>query len=96
MRLMGRNYANPNFNNLSVPLISQLRLSKQRGKSMNFIGIDQYGQHYYINKHPRKELLEQLGASHASKMYIDDGVHTGYVIQNLWIDVFKIKPFKES
>lgn len=58
-----------------------------------FIGIDQYGGKYYIKKHPRKELLEQLYATKADKMYIDDGVHIGYVIKGLWISIYKLHIF---
>lgn len=58
-----------------------------------FIGIDQYGGKYYIKKHPRKELLEQLNATKAYKMYIDDGVHIGYVIKGLWISIYKLHIF---
>ena len=62
---------------------------------MNYIGIDQYGQHYHIDEHPRKELLEQLGATHADKMYINDDEHIGYIINGLWIEVLKLsKAFK--
>ncbi len=44
---------------------------------------DQYGTHYSIAKHPRKELCEQFDVKHAAKMYIDrpDGAyHVGYII----------------
>ena len=61
-----------------------------------FIGIDQYGTKYRIKKHPRKELLEQLYASHADKMYIDNGVHIGYVIKGHWIEVYKLHIFNKG
>jgi len=61
---------------------------------LGYLGIDQYGQHYEIDKHPRKELLEQLGYQHADKMYVDlkDGGHRhkGYVIGGLWITVHEV------
>lgn len=67
---------------------------------LGYIGIDQYGHHYHIEKHPRKELLEQLGRQHANKMYCDlkgGGVrHKGYVIAGLWIDVYRICRWKEG
>lgn len=63
-------------------------------KQLGFMGIDQYGQHYKINKHPRKELLEQLGRQHASKMYVDTVSgkvrHAGYIIAGLWIDIYRV------
>lgn len=61
------------------------------------IGLDQYGQTYWLGRHPRKELLAQLGRSRAAKMYRDDSSpqgyqHVGYVIAGLWIDVFCLTP----
>lgn len=61
-----------------------------------FIGIDQYGTKYRIKKHPRKELLEALDATHAHKMYIDNGIHIGYVIKGLWIMVYKLHVFNKG
>jgi hypothetical protein len=59
-----------------------------------YIAIDQYNQHHLIRHHPRKELLTQLGASRADKMYVDaaDGQarHIGYVIRGLWLHVFRL------
>jgi len=63
---------------------------------MRYLGLDQYGAHYAIRKHPRKELLEQLGRQHAAKMYLEvngRARHCGYVIAGLWIDVFAVQPF---
>ncbi len=61
---------------------------------LGYIGIDQHGQHFTIDKHPRKELLEQLGRCHAAKMYVDrkDGSvrHVGYIIAGLWINVHEV------
>ena len=69
-------------------------------KTLGFIGIDQRGEHYPIKKHPRKELLEQLGRKHARKMHVDlkDGGyrHIGYVIGDLWINVYRIGLWKDS
>lgn len=62
---------------------------------MGHIGIDQYGDHYHLGRHPRKELLEKLGRKRASKMYVDrNGTvrHVGYVIAGRWIDVYKMSP----
>ena len=63
---------------------------------MKYLGLDQYGQHYLIREHPRKELPEKLGRQHAAKMYLDvsgRARHCGYVIAGLWIDVFAVQPF---
>lgn len=58
------------------------------------IGVDQYGQVFWLGKHPRKDLMEQLGRSHVQKMYCDlkDGGsrQTGYVIAGLWIEVYRL------
>jgi hypothetical protein len=59
---------------------------------MMYMGIDQYGQTYHDLKHPRKDLLERLGARHADKMYCDpDARHIGYVVRGLWIRLFKVE-----
>lgn len=69
-------------------------------RQLGYLGIDQYGQTYKIEKSPRKELLEQLGASHADKMYCDttDGKtkHKGYIISDLWISVYSVNEWKAA
>ena len=57
-----------------------------------FVGCDQYGQTYWINKHPRKELMARLCCKRAQKMYVGDCVHIGYVIGDLWIRVWRVSP----
>ena len=61
---------------------------------MGYIGVDQYGKNYYLNKHPRKELIQQIGSSHVDKMYVDardEVFHIGYIIAGLWITVYGIE-----
>ena len=62
----------------------------------HYMAIDQYNQTYHGLRHPRKDLLERLGRSKASKMYIDrkDGssVHVGYVIAGQWLTIYEVKP----
>lgn len=70
---------------------------RRQEQARRHIGIDQYGHTYWLGRHPRKELLEQLGRMHADKMYRDDTStqghhHAGYVIGGLWIDVFRVEP----
>ena len=69
-------------------------------KRLGYLGIDQYGQHYEIDKYPRKELLAKLGAARADKIYCDSRggkmPHVGYLISGLWIDVYQVYPFKEA
>lgn len=61
---------------------------------LGYLGIDQYGDRYKMDKHPRKELMDYLGASNARKMYVDtkDGAakHVGYVIRGHWINVYEV------
>jgi hypothetical protein len=64
----------------------------------SLMAIDQYGQTYHgIGPHPRKRLLEILGAKHADKMYVDgkDGkaIHIGYIIRGLWLTIYKVEPW---
>ena len=67
---------------------------------LGYIAIDQYGTHYKIEKNPRKELLEQLYATHAGKMYVDtkDGKtkHIGYIINGLWLNVYAVHEWKAA
>ena len=59
-----------------------------------YLGHDQYGNHYSIDEHPRKELCAALGRKHVSKMYVDrpDGAyHIGYIIAGHWITVFGLE-----
>ncbi len=65
---------------------------------LGYLGIDQYGQHYNIKAHPRKELPGQLGLKHADKMYCEttDGKirDKGYIIGGLWIDIHEVHSWK--
>lgn len=69
-------------------------------KTLGYLGIDQCGNSYRIEKSPRKELMEQLGATGAKKMYVDlkggRHRHVGYVIGELWIRVYRVCPWKEA
>lgn len=61
----------------------------------NTMGIDQYGRTYHnLGQHPRKALMERLGARSASKMYVDSKsggtVHIGYVIRGHWVTVYNV------
>lgn len=66
-------------------------------QQLGFIGIDQYGHTYQLSKYPRKELMEQLDAMNAEKMYCghQSGLaqHIGYVIKGHWIEVYRIFEF---
>lgn len=63
---------------------------------LGYLGVDQNGQRYKIDKYPRKELCERLGynPSSAQIMYTDyrNGPtrKTGYVIGGLWINVYEV------
>jgi hypothetical protein len=62
-----------------------------------YMAIDQYGNTYHNLTHPHKDLMERLGCKHANKMYVDrkgEAVHIGYVIGNLWLTVYEVRPFK--
>ena len=65
---------------------------------LGYIGIDQQGNHYKIDKHPRKELVEQTGYKHVQKMYVDtksgEVKHVGYVVGPLWVSVYQVHEFK--
>ena len=72
-----------------------------KSKTLGYVGIDQYGTHYHIDKHPRKELKEKhYLTGKVSKMYCDtkDGGYkeTGYIVGNLWIDIYAIGEWKQT
>lgn len=61
---------------------------------LGYLGVDQYGQKYKLDKHPRKELLEKLYKKHADIMYCDtkegQTKQVGYIIGGLWINVYEV------
>ena len=64
---------------------------------IRYIGIDCYGNTHPIKKFPRKELMEQLGASSAQKIYRDTAKgtqHVGYIISGIWIEVYEVHEWK--
>jgi len=67
---------------------------------VGYIGIDQYGTHYNMEKYPRKELLEYLGYKHCQKMYCDlktgGSRHIGYVIGGHWIEVLEVHDWNKE
>ena len=73
--------------------------TKTKTKTIGYIGIDQYGSHYHIDKSPLKELKEKYCLpGKVSKMYCDntDGEtkEKGYVIGNLWIGLYRLIEWK--
>ena len=63
-------------------------------KVLGHLGIDQQGRTFLLGMHPRKDLMEQLGRKHASKMYVDtktgDCRHVGYVVGKCWVRVHAV------
>ena len=63
-----------------------------------FMAIDQYGNRVMIKEHPRKELLDHHGITHANKIYTDANggysYHIGYSVQDSWYDIYTIEPWK--
>lgn len=63
-----------------------------------YMAINQYGDTYHGLEHPRKDLCEKLGSTHAEKMYVDtkdgDTYHVGYVIAGEWLRLYEVKPFR--
>lgn len=57
--------------------------------------VDQYGTKLVLEgKHPRKELLEELGRKHADRIYVDtkDGrtLHVGYIVAGSWWSFYNV------
>ena len=71
-------------------------MTVQKSNQARFVGVDQYGHTYWLGPHPRKELQQLLCRSRIAKMYRDDRStagysHVGYVIGQLWIEIFELK-----
>jgi len=72
-------------------------------KQIGFMAIDQYGEVVHLNslKHPRKALLEKLGSTHASKMYVEKkdnpsvSRHAGYIVGRRWFTLYRVCSFTE-
>jgi len=66
---------------------------------LGYLGIDQYGNHYTIKEHPRKELVEQIGIQHVDKMFVDtkegESKHVGYVIGGHWVEILEVHDWKK-
>ncbi len=75
-------------------LIDSLIYQAKSESKLGYLGIDQYGTKYTIKKYPRKELMDMMGVKYANKMYVDlksgGTAHQGYVIGDLWIDVYEV------
>lgn len=75
-------------------------MSESSHKQLGFIGFDQYGNTYHLERYPRKELLEQLYATRAEKMFCCDRYgqarHIGYVIKDHWVRLYRICDFKNN
>jgi hypothetical protein len=61
---------------------------------LGYMAIGSYGTKLHNLKHPRKDILERMGKTHASKMYIDDkdgnAKHVGYIVGGEWFTVYEI------
>jgi hypothetical protein len=64
---------------------------------LGFLAIDQYGNTVKltgVTKHPRKALMEKVGAQSARKMYCDtaDGTprHIGYILGRSWYTLYEV------
>ena len=67
-------------------------------KAKHGVAIDQHGQRFYFGAYCRRDLMQQIGCQHASKMFVDtndgDTIHVGYVIAGHWLTVYS--PVREA
>jgi hypothetical protein len=66
-----------------------------------YMAIDQFGNVYTHLRHPRKDLMAQLGYQHAEKAYeysrvLGGKVFIGYKIGRLVFRVFRVVPISEE
>lgn len=64
---------------------------------LGFLAINEHGGPKLLltgDKHPRKQLLEKMGGTHADKMYVDtkDGKakHVGYIVAGAWWRIYEV------
>lgn len=59
---------------------------------VKYIAADQHGHILHIlNEHPRKFLMDFHQATHADKMYVNDGEHVGYVVKGFWYTLYAVE-----
>lgn len=60
-----------------------------------YMAIDQYGNTEHGLRHPRKDLMQRCGTSHAQKMFIDrkdaPPIQIGYVVGRRWFTVYEVR-----
>ena len=64
---------------------------------LGYMALGHYGTTVHLNnpdKPPRGQLLAKLGATHATKVYVDssDGKshHVGYIVNNEWFTIYEV------
>jgi hypothetical protein len=61
-----------------------------------YMAVDQHGNTFHALKHPRKDLMKEIGSKHADKMYVDlksgGSKQIGYVIGKHWLSVYEVMP----
>ena len=57
-----------------------------------FVAEDQWGNTVWIERYPRKELLEWVGKGDVKKMYIGNDQHIGYIVGKHWFVVMRLEP----
>ena len=68
-------------------------------KKLGYVAMGNRGTTVHMTnarKHPRKQLLDKLGKTHADKMYTGvrglpvRGIHIGYVVGGEWFTVYEV------
>ena len=60
---------------------------------LGYMACGNYGTVFHGLKHPRKDLLEKMGASSCQKMFVDSNEgakHIGYIVRGEWFTVYEI------
>ena len=68
--------------------------------NLGFVAQDQWGNTFFLGKHPRKELLAKMCRKHADKLYVDiknengriTTIHSGWKIGDSWFNVYRLEP----
>lgn len=71
---------------------------KSQKQAKNYMAVDQHGRTFHnLGPHPRKELMERMNTSHATRMYVTrEGktFHIGWVIGELCLTVYEVVPME--
>jgi hypothetical protein len=72
-------------------------LKKRNDMKLGYMAVGNRGTTHHLTepgRHPRRQLLDKCGRSHADKMYVDHTggppTHIGYIVGGEWFSVYEV------